>query len=110
MPKFLCVGQYSGEGLTGLIADGASKRLRDVKAAVKSLGGKLDAFYYSLGNDDVVLVLDLPDNASAAAVSLVAGATGLVSLQTTALLTIEEADAAIEKAKGAKYRPPGGEG
>ena len=110
MPKYLCVGQYSSEGLTGLLADGASKRQRDVKAALKSLGGKLDAFYYSLGNDDVVLIVDLPDNSTAAAVSLMAGATGLVSLQTTALLTIDEADAAVEKAKGGRYRPPGGEG
>ena len=109
MPKFLCVAQYSSEGLTGLMADGAAKRLRDVKAALKSLGGKVDSFHYSLGNDDVVMILDLPDNASVAAISMVAGSTGLVSVQSTPLLTVQEADEAVEKAKGARYRPPGGD-
>jgi uncharacterized protein with GYD domain len=110
MPKFLCVAQYSSEGLAGLMQDGASKRLRDVKAAIKSVGGKLESLHYCLGNDDVVFIADLPDNASAAAISVLAGSTGLVSVQSTALLTVAEADAAIEKAKGARYRPPGGEG
>lgn len=109
MPKFLLEGQYSSEGLSGLAADGAAKRERDAKAAIKSLGGKVEAFYYSLGDNDVVLIVDLPDNASAAAASIATGSTGLVSLRSTALLSVKEADEAIEKAKGARYRPPGGE-
>jgi uncharacterized protein with GYD domain len=110
MPKFLYTVQYSSEGLSGLAADGAAKRQRDVKGAVKSLGGKVEAFYFCLGSDDAILVVDLPDEASAAAVSFAVCTTGLVTLQTTRLLTMEEADQAIEKAKGMRYRPPGGEG
>ena len=40
MSKYLFEVQYSSEGLSGLAADGAAKRLRDVKSAIKSLGGK----------------------------------------------------------------------
>ncbi len=109
MPKFLYTVQYSSEGLSGLAADGAAKRQRDVKAALKSLGGKLDAFYFCLGDNDAVLIADLPDEASAAAVSFVVSTAGLVTLQTTRLLTMAETDDAIEKAKGARYRPPGGD-
>ncbi|MCB9384353.1 MAG: GYD domain-containing protein [Bryobacterales bacterium] len=109
MPKFMGVAQYSSEGLGGLMEDGAAKRQRDVKAALKTIGGKLEAFYFSLGNDDCIFIVDLPDTASAAALSILAGASGVVSVQTTALLTVAEADEAIAKAKGARYRPPGGE-
>ena len=107
MPKFLVEAQYSSAGLEGLVADGAAKRQRDAKAAFKSLGGKLETFYFALGNNDIVGIVDFPDAASAAAASILTGSTGLVKIKTTALLTVQEADEGIEKAKGARYRPPG---
>lgn len=109
MPKFLFEAQYSSEGLSGLAADGAAKRERDAKAAFKSLGGKVEKLYFALGDNDIIGIVDFPDAASAAAASIMTGSTGLVSLRTTALLTVQEADQAIKKAKGARYRPPGGE-
>jgi uncharacterized protein with GYD domain len=108
MPKYLIEATYSDEGLLGLAADGAAKRLRDVKAAAKSLGGKVDAFYFSFGDSDVVGIADFPDNAAAAAFSMAATSSGAVSIRTTLLLTIEEADKAIGKLAKAKYRAPGG--
>ncbi|MEZ5397545.1 MAG: GYD domain-containing protein [Bryobacterales bacterium] len=78
MPKFMGVAQYSSEGLSGLMEDGAAKRQRDVKAAIKTIGGKLEAFYFSLGNDDCIFIVDLPDTPSAAALSILAGASGVV--------------------------------
>jgi uncharacterized protein with GYD domain len=110
MPKFLYEVQYSSEGLSGIAADGAAKRLRDVKTAIKSLGGKVEAFYFCLGDNDAIVIVELPDEPSAAAASLVVGTTGLATIQTTRLLNIGEVDQAIEKAKGARYRPRGGDG
>jgi hypothetical protein len=52
-----------------------------------------------------VVIKDGPDNASAAAPSLVVGATGAASVKTTVLLTPEEVDAAAHKS--GKYTPPG---
>ncbi len=106
MPKYLFEATYSDEGLTGLAADGAAKRQRDVKAAFKSLGGKVETFYFSFGDADAIV--DLPDNASAAAASIMATSAGTASVRTTPLLTVAEADAAIAKLAKAKYRPPGG--
>ena len=48
MPKYLFEATYSDEGLTGLAADGAAKRQRDVKAAFKSLGGKVETVLLQL--------------------------------------------------------------
>ncbi len=108
MPKFLFEITYTDEGLLGLAADGAAKRQRDVKAAFKSLGGKVESFHFCFGDADVILVADLPDNVTAAAVSMMASSTGLAVGKTTPLLTIEEIDQAIQKMADAKYRPPGG--
>jgi uncharacterized protein with GYD domain len=73
---------------------------------VESLGGKLESFYCALGADDVVTIVDLPDNVSAAALSVTVSASGLVHSRTTALLTVEEAD----KALGLGALPPKPEG
>ena len=108
MAKFLIEATYSDEGLLGLAADGAAKRLRDVKAAAKSLGGKVDAFYFSFGDSDVVGIADFPDNSSAAAFSMAATSSGAVSIRTTPLLTGDEMDKSIAKMAKAKYRAPGG--
>ena len=70
MPKYLVQASYTTEGIQSLVRDSASGRRADVQAAVKTLGGKVEAFYYAFGDDDVVLILDLPNNIKAAAVEL----------------------------------------
>ena len=52
------------------------------------------------------VVVDLPDNVSAAALSLAVNSLGSVELRTTPLLTAEEMDEATRKS--VDYRPPGG--
>ncbi len=68
--------------------------------------GQVEAFYYGFGETDAWIIADLPDNASAAAVSLAVGATGAVATETVVLLTAEEVDEAAKKS--VDYRPPGG--
>jgi uncharacterized protein with GYD domain len=105
MPKYLLQASYTTQGIQGLVGDSASGRRADVQAAVKALGGKVEAFYYSFGSQDVIIILDLPDNITAAAVGLNASGTGTVRIQTTPLLTVEEVDKALEVKM--RYRAPG---
>ena len=105
MPKYLCQASYTAEGTKGLLKDGGSKRRAAVEEMTKALGGKIEAFYYGFGEPDVFLIVDAPDNASAAAISLAVNASGAVQLKTTVLLTPEEMDAATKK--GVSYRAPG---
>jgi uncharacterized protein with GYD domain len=72
--------------------------------AVKGLGGSLEAFYFSLGDYDVVSILDLPDASAAAAYAIGISASGAVRTRTTPLLTVEEVDRGL--AKSVDYRPP----
>jgi uncharacterized protein with GYD domain len=106
MPKYLIQASYIGDGVQGLRQEGGSARRAVVKKACSSVGGKLDAFYYAFGDTDVITIMDLPDNVTAAGVALLVAATGKVAIKTTVLLTPEEVDAAVKV--GGDYRPPGG--
>jgi uncharacterized protein with GYD domain len=105
MPKYLYQASYTPEGVLGLMKDKASGRRNAVKAAVKSLGGKLEAIYFGFGAEDVIVIMDLPDNITAARMAATVAASGLVSGITTPLLTVEEMDEALSKS--GKYQAPG---
>ena len=97
MPKYLVQGSYTADGAKGLLKDGGSKRRAAVEEMAKSYGGKVEAFYYALGDSDVFVIIDGPDNVTAAAASLAVNAVGAIRLKTTPLLTAEEMDQAAKK-------------
>ena len=105
MAKFLWQVSYTTQGVQGVVKEGGSSRRAMVNDLVAGLGGTLEAFYYAFGDDDVYVIADLPDNVTAAAVSLAVGASGGARLRTVALVTPEEIDAATQKAVA--YRAPG---
>jgi uncharacterized protein with GYD domain len=105
MAKFLLQASYTAEGLKGLMKDKGSGRRAAVEAAVKSVGGTIESIYFTFGSDDVILIMDMPDNATAAAMSLAAAASGAVRTRTTPLLTVEDVDRALSMKT--KYKAPG---
>jgi len=106
MAYYLCQVSYSGEALQTLIKK-PHDRTGVVRAAVEKLGGKLLGFWYAFGQYDAVLILEMPDNASAAALPLAAAASGAITAShTTVLLAPTEAVAALQKAAKSGYRPP----
>jgi uncharacterized protein with GYD domain len=96
---------YTADGLKGLTKDTASGRRAAVKAGIKAVGGKLESMHYCFGGDDVIIIMDLPDNVAAASLATTVGASGLVRTRTTPLLTVEEMDKAV--AKKVAYQAPG---
>ena len=105
MPKYLVQANYIGEGLKGLLKEGGSGRRAAVEKLFGSVGGKVEAFYYAFGDTDLFIIADVPDNITAAALSLIVNAAGTATAKVTVLLTAEEIDAAAKKT--ATYRPPG---
>ena len=105
MPKYLIHASYTPEGARGLLKDGGSKRRAAAEELIKSLGGKIEAFYFAFGDTDAFVIADMPDNASSAAASLAVSSTGLVHTKTTVLMTPEDLDQAGRKSP--TYRPPG---
>src|SRR2546430_2431800 len=105
MPKYLIQGSYSGEGLKGLLEEGGSKRREAAEQSITGLGGRLEAFYYAFGNDDFVIIADLPSNVDASALSCPPTAPGAVKPKMT-LQTPPEKVAHATK-RPVKSRPPG---
>lgn len=106
MARYLIRANYTAEGTKGLIkGGGGSARRAAVQEMLRPAGGEIEAFYYALGEDDVYVIVSLPDNIAAASVSLAVNASGAVNLKTTVLLTPEEIDQAARKSMN--YRVPG---
>jgi len=105
MAKYFFQASYVGEGLKGLLKEGGSKRRETVANLIAGMGGRLESFYYAFGEDDVVGVVEMPDNVSVAAISLMINASGAIALKTTVLLTPEEIDEATKKV--VDFRAPG---
>ena len=105
MGKYLIRGNYVGDGVSGLLTEGGSKRRDAARAAIESVGGSMDSMYYAFGDTDVYGICEFPDEASATALSLMINASGKVSVNLTPLMTPEDVDAAA--AKSPSYRAPG---
>ena len=105
MAKYLVEARYTAEGAKGLAREGGTGRRAAAAKAVESLGGKIEAFYYAFGDVDAYVIFDVPDNVSAAALSLAVSQSGGINTKTVVLMTPEEMDQAGKKA--VDYRPPG---
>jgi uncharacterized protein with GYD domain len=71
----------------------------------ESIGGRLKAFYYALGDDDLFATWDVPDSVIVAAVSMMVNASGTSSAKVTVLLTPKRSTNATKKT--IEHSPPG---
>lgn len=109
MAYYLMQMAYTDEALAALVANPQDRLVAAARPVAESLGGSVVGFWFSFGEYDVVTVCQLPDNVSAAAISMAVSATGVAkAYKTTPLMTVEEGVEAMKKAKIAKYQPPRG--
>jgi uncharacterized protein with GYD domain len=108
MPRYLLQVSYSEEAVAGMVKN-PEDRSAAVRAGVESAGGKLESLYFAFGPDDAIAIVELPDNVTAAALSMAVTATGRYSsFQTTPLLTSDELTQAMRKAGTISFRAAGG--
>lgn len=105
MAKYMFRTNYTQSGLKGLLAEGGTGREAALRQTVEGVGGTLEGFYYAFGDRDLYLITDLPDEATATALSLNIAAAGALTVSVTVLLTPEDVDEAVRKKVG--YRLPG---
>jgi uncharacterized protein with GYD domain len=106
MAKYLLKVSYTPEGIKGVMKDGGSGRVAAVEALAASMGGSVESFYFAFGADDVYVIADVPDHASAMAIAATVGSSGAISnYETVVLLDASEVDEAMKKTVA--YRPPG---
>ena len=104
MPKYLVKASHTREGLQGLMNEGGTARRDAISAGITALGGAMETFLYAFGDDDLCVILDVPDQITMAAIALTVGASGAGTVSTTVLLTPEEIDQAVQKSFN--YQPP----
>ncbi len=106
MAKYLLKVSYTAEGLRGIRKEGAAARAAFIAQLLESVGGSLESFYFAFGGDDVVLIVDMPDNKTAMAVAATVSSSDAISaFETVPLMTTQEVDAAMKISVG--YRAPG---
>ena len=105
MPCYLIEGQYTADGIKGLLQEGGTGRRDAVTQMIEGMGGTVECFYYAIGEHDVIVVCTAPDAATMAAFALAVNQSGKVRIKTHVLMTPEEIDAAAKKSVA--YRAPG---
>jgi uncharacterized protein with GYD domain len=106
MPHYLGRFSYSTDAIKALVAN-PQDREKAAAEIVESMGAKLIGLWYALGEFDGVFLLDAPDNSTAVGLAMALGASGgFTKVETTALLSMDEAQEAMRTAQGANYRPP----
>ena len=105
MPKYLFEARYSAEGAIGLAKEGGTSRRAAVKKHLEEVGGKLESMYFAFGDVDCFVIVELPDNVSAASLSLAVNQSGAIATKAIVLLSPEEVDEAIHHK--IHFRPPG---
>jgi len=106
MAYYALQASYTQVGWAALVA-APEDRLEAVRPVVERLGGVVVSGWFSFGEHDLLIICQMPDGVSAAALSIAVSAGGAVkTAKTTPLLTFDEGLEALHKAKGAKYEPP----
>ena len=105
MAKFLIIGSYTAEGAKGILKEGGTGRAEAARRVTESVGGTFESIYWGFGSDDYYVVVDLPNNAAAAAISLTVGGSGSSRTRTVLLMTAEDVDAATRLSPA--FRAPG---
>jgi len=106
MPHYLIQTAYTPESWEKMVKN-PQDRVELVRPAIEDLGGRIEAGYISFGEYDFTTIVEFPDNVSAAAFSIsVSSKGGLKAFKTTPLMTMAEAQDAMEKAGGSTYAPP----
>jgi uncharacterized protein with GYD domain len=78
-----------------------------IRPSIEKLGGKLVGYWMAFGESDAVVIVQMPDNISAAAAAIAATAGGACkSLKTTVLMSVDEGMQAMRKAQTSSYRAP----
>jgi len=105
MPHYLQQVGYSQQGWEAVVAN-PQNRIEAVRPAIEKLGGKIESAWFSFGDYDIVVITEMPDNVSAAAIAMAFAAGGACkSVQTTPLISAEEAVQALQLARTCGYQP-----
>jgi len=95
MPKYISLINYTDEGVRNFKE--FAERLENARRGAGELGVTLDAYYLTMGRYDAVVIVDAPDNRTAAKLALVNAANGRVRTETLVAFTEAETAALADE-------------
>ena len=105
MAHYLLQVAYTPESWSAMVHN-PQDRSEAVRGPVEKLGGKIERFWMAFGEYDIVGVIEMPDNVSAAAFAMAVAAGGACkNIKTTPLLSSQEGVEAMHKAATCGYTP-----
>ena len=108
MSVYMYQASYSGDAINALVSN-PQDRTGAARAAIEANGGTMIGAWMAFGEDDLLVIADMPDDESMAGVALAISSTGaIVGGKTTKLLTLDQAVASMKKANAvlSAYQPP----
>lgn len=110
MPFYMFTASYKPEAIKAMVGK-PQDRGEAVKPLMAALGITMHHLFFMLGKEDIVAIMEGPDDETAAAGSMVIAASGAFSGGAiTKLMSTADGMVAMQKAKSAmsKYNPPTG--
>ncbi len=105
MAHYLLQISYTSDGWATLLKK-PQNRVEAIRPAIEKLGGKVAGAWFAFGEHDVLLIVDMPDNISAAAIAMAFAAGGACkTVKTTPLVSVEDGVEAMKKAGKSGYQP-----
>jgi uncharacterized protein with GYD domain len=95
MPTYVILVNWTDQGIR--TAKDSPKRVDDFKNAVERSGGKMVNAYYTMGQYDFVVTVELPNDESAMSVLLATGVRGNVRTTTLKAFSLPEAEKIVSK-------------
>ena len=95
MPTFVVLGKFTREGIEKIKE--SPKRLEASTQVIKSLGGEIKAFYYTMGRYDMVAIVESPSDEAAMQALFTVGSTGAVKTETLVAFPAEKGIELIKK-------------
>ena len=104
MALYLLQVAYTPEAWAAM-AKKPQDRIEAVRPPIERLGGKVVSGYLAFGKYDLVAIMEMPNNISAAAFAIAVSAGGAVSkLVTTPLMSTKDGMAAMKMAGSSSYK------
>ncbi|MWG34475.1 GYD domain-containing protein [Halomarina oriensis] len=88
MPTYVVLVNWTEDGMEAL--DESPGRLDSAKDLAESLGGEVNRFLMTMGEYDMVVEMEMPDDAAMATMALSLGRGGAVSTETLKAFTEDE--------------------
>lgn len=95
MATYIALSNFTDQGIRNI--KDSTKRADAVKEAASKFGARMTQLYWTLGQYDLVAIIEAPDDASAAAFGMAIGSAGNVRMQTLRAFTKEEMGGILAK-------------